>query len=356
MRNSSSKEFMELAQMAGFEVMPFKESFDLSDRTRFQKMELTSGQRMQLSGFAQQIPGVLTSGVLSNAYTVRFPEGLPHTLTALKQGGFGSMIRGEGGKFVGSASFFEMSKQAAVLNVFTALSAVTGQYFLSEINTRMDKMNQKIDKILEFLYSDKKAELLAELNFVKFAHQNFASIASHDVQRASTVIGLQEAQKVALKDIEFYIGDLDRTVSEKAKTYTELTELTNKAFRIHNCMELATQLFVTASLLEVYYSDNFDESYLKNTDEMVSMYIARCERCALSSFSVLLSKIDGFSSIGVKKLDKAPEQMRVQEMVDKLNTDEESALKKTMHSVLYAANQRTECYITEQGDIYRRLA
>lgn len=39
----------------------------------------------------QQIPGMLASDAMAGAYTVKFPKGLPHTLTALHQGGVGSI-------------------------------------------------------------------------------------------------------------------------------------------------------------------------------------------------------------------------------------------------------------------------
>lgn len=56
------------------------------------------------------------------------------------------------------------------------MSIASGQYFLSEINNNLSAINQKADKILEFLYGDKKAELMSEVSFVNFAYQNYNSI------------------------------------------------------------------------------------------------------------------------------------------------------------------------------------
>lgn len=342
----------ELAQLANFEVSSCATAYDFNDKNRFRKLEMTSGQKMQLSGLAQQIPYAMAGSAMANAYVVRFPEGLPHTLTALKQGGFGSMIKGENGRIAGSASFYEMTTQAALLSVFTAMSAVTGQYFLAEINSRMDKMNQKIDKILEFLYSEKKAELLAELNFVRYAQQNFTSIMTRDSQRLATIIGLQNAQKIALKDIEFYMNDLESTVISKAKNYDELADLAATSQKIHSCLELAMQLYVTGSLLEVYYSDNFDQNYLKNVEDMVTIYIGRYERQALTSFSKLNARIDDCKPASLKKVDKSVVQTQIQGIIDRLNADEESTMRKTLHHVLHVVNQTTELYLTEAGDVY----
>ena len=86
-------------------------------------------------------------------------------------------------------------------------------------------MRMNLDKILEFLYGDKKAELMAEISFVKYAYQNYNSIMSHESQRTATIASIQEAKKVAMKDIEFYMNDLD--LAAKTKDNSELISTVN---------------------------------------------------------------------------------------------------------------------------------
>ena len=101
--------------------------------------------------------------------------------------------------------FYSMSAQAAVMGVFTAMSAATGQYFLKQINGNLREINQKIDTILEFLYGDKKAELLSEISFTQYAYQNYSSIMMHEQQQTAMIASLQEARKVAIKDIANFL-------------------------------------------------------------------------------------------------------------------------------------------------------
>ena len=82
----------------------------------------------------------------------------------------------------------------------------------------MGLMNQKIDQIMGFLYGDKKAELIAEISFVKYAFENYSSIMLHDSQQVATISSLQESRKIAIKDIEFYMYDLTSKATAKAKT------------------------------------------------------------------------------------------------------------------------------------------
>lgn len=188
--------FFQMMQTSGdFEVVPCDSAINFEDSNRHKKLKLSSAQKMHISAFAQNTLPAIATGTIANAYVVKFPEGLPHTLTALKQGGVGSMIR-ENGKFVGSASFYSMSTQAAIMGTFTAMSVASGQYFLSQINNEMRMMNMKLDEILEFLYGDKKAELMAEMSFIKYAYENYLSIMVHEQQRIATIVSLQEAKKL----------------------------------------------------------------------------------------------------------------------------------------------------------------
>ena len=202
--------------MGQFELIPCDSAYDFEDKSRFTKLSPSEAQKMHLSAAYQHLPSMMAAGTLAQAYIARFPEGLPHTLTALRQGGYGSMIQGSHG-FVGSASFFPVTGQALFLGAFTAMSVASGQYFLTQINSRLEVIHRGIGEILDFLYGDKKAELMSEISFTKYAYENYASIMAHDSQRTATIASLQSAKKVAMNDIEFYIHDLGSTVESSEK-------------------------------------------------------------------------------------------------------------------------------------------
>ena len=132
--NTELKVLQELQKAGYMDIASCEMAYDFEDQTRFTKLKLDDGQKMRVNALLQQAPMAMAAGTLSKAYTVTFPEGVPHVLTALKQGGFGTMVKGETGRFVGSASLYATASQAALLGVFTAMSIATGQYFLSEIN------------------------------------------------------------------------------------------------------------------------------------------------------------------------------------------------------------------------------
>ena len=276
-----------------FTILPFESPMSPEIMPGYVKLETTSLQKERISALFHEIPTLTAANTMSAAYIVKWPEGLPHTLTMLEQGGYGTPIKDPGnGRFIGSASLYPMTAQAAMAYGFTAMSIASGQYFLAEINHRMNMLNKGIDKILEFLYGDKKAELLSEISFARYAYRNYASIVDHEEQCIATLLSLQEAKKTAIKDIEFYLADLYSVVYSKDDA--DIETLVSRAFQIRECLELSIQLYVTGNTLEVYYSQNYDPAYLKYVERDVSAYISKCEKQIIGVFSALRKTVEDF--------------------------------------------------------------
>ncbi len=343
-----------LTSVGNFEIIPCESNVDFEDSNRFTKLALGSEQKAQISMFIHDIPAVIASSAMSQAYIAKFPEGLPHTLTALKQGGYGSMIRADG-KFVGSASFYPMSSQAAILRAFTAMSVASGQYFLAQINSEMHMMRMKLDEILGFLYGDKKAELISEMSFIRYAYQNYSSIMTHDHQRIATIGSLQSAKKVAIQDIEFYISDLESTVSHKDKDYAGLRSTIDKSFQLKGSLDLAQQLYVMSSMMEVYFAQNQEAEYLRATEQDILSYIDKCDKRVLGNFSILKGRISNYRAKPLEKANKSSlesDENRIDSVIDALHDGEENTMRKAVRTLLSAVDSQAEYYLSSEGNIY----
>ena len=352
--NEDIQSFQALRECGDFDILSYSDVSELDDTSKYTKLNLSPAQRSQVSAFMQNVPMAMASGAMANAYVVKFPEGLPHSLVALKQGGFGSMIRGENG-FVGTASFYNMTTQAAMLSAFTAMSVATGQYFMAQINSQLDTINKKMDDILGFLYGDKKAELLSELNFVRFAYENFSSICMIDTQRIATIGSLQSAKKVAIKDIEFYLGDLDLKVNSDVKNYSGLERVCNDSVKIKQSLDLSVQLYIMSNLLEMQYSQNMDKSYVTYLESEMTQCITRCSNRILSNFSKLKGKIDSYKESPVEKIskiDKTDEENLIGNIIESLKIDEELPMRNTIKSVLESAVKQNEYFVKKDGSLY----
>ena len=348
----SAEDFELMKTTANFDIAPCKKDVDLEDASKFTKLHVSSGQKAQLNALLQHVPQALAVNGLASAYTVSFPDGLPHVLTALNQGGYSTAIMSDG-KFVGSASLYSLSAQAAVMGAFTAMSAVTGQYFLANINNELQIVNKKLDDILTFLYGEKKAELLSEISFVQYAYSNYSTIMMHEDQRVATIASLQAAKKVAMKDIEFYMNDLDATVKKKAKDFDDLCKISNMAMKIKDSIELSRQLYVVSGLLELYYSQNYEESYIGYIkDDMVS-YVNKCDSRILSGLSTLQGKFREYKGTLLEKTGKKDEYISsLEKAAAPYKNGEDAPIRVSMNSVLNALNKKAEYYLDSEGNVF----
>jgi len=338
----------QLAYGTDVELKPCIKGIDLADE-KFIKLEMTQGQKMQVNALLGEVPALIAVSEMAQAYRISFPDGLQHELVKLKQGGYGSVFQ-ENGRFGGTASLHPMQMQAVLLGAFTAMSIASGQYFLSEINSKLTMMKLSLDKILEFLYGDKRAELMAEICFVRYAYQNYGSIMEHDQQRLAAIASLQSARKVAMKDIEFYLADLSATAT--AKENADIAVTTSKAVQVKECLELSMQLYTMSSLLETYYSQNYDPDFIRYIETDVSTYINKCDKRMLSSFSALQQAIAVTKGNPFKKIDKTVYEKQVEEIVEALGATEPSSMQTYLRDALRAPEQRKDYYIGHDGQVY----
>lgn len=348
----------ELTRVGRFDVKPCDTAIDLTDGKRFTKLKLTRDQRAQVNALLGAAPSLLGVSTLSQSCVLSFPEGVQGTLMRLKRGGYSTTLQNpETGQIVGTAALEQTAIQAACLGAFTAMSIASGQYFLAEINGKLNMMRLSLDKILEFLYGDKRAELLSEISFIRFAYENYGSIMEHEQQRLSTIVSLQSARKVAMKDIEFYLADLVSTVT--AKVQTDILETVEKATQIKDSLELSTQLYVMSELLEVFYSENYDDGFLRYIEEEATAYINKCDKRMLTSFSMLQQALTSHKDGIFKKTDKEVlenQTRKIGDIVDRLNTAESSSLRELLHSALAAPEKRTDYYFNKDGDVFLKIS
>ena len=344
----------EIIPFGGFDIKISDEEIDFSKRTDLIKLELSSGQKMHTSALWNAVPSLAVVGT-KNACVLHLPDGVTTSdLIKYGNGGLGNTYYGADGKFAGQAPLEFLGKQQVIMGAFTAMSIASGQYFLSEINSNLTAINQKIDKILEFLYGDKKAELISEVSFVNFAYQNYGSIMECDHQRIATIISLQGARKVAMKDIEFYMSDLDSLV--KAKNTPDLDSIISKAFQIRDCLQLAIQLYCMSNILEVSYSQNGNTAYHEYVEKDILSYIDKYEKRMLSNFSAIQMYIKTYKGNILKKIDKTVYEKQVEEFVGSLGNGEEFIKRKPLQLFLQSIQKESEFVLDMNGNVYLKTA
>ena len=306
--------------------------------------------REQISAMVHEIPSLMAANIMSKAYILHWPEGLAGEWMS-SDAGLRPILRDPATKkMVAIPTMDAVKTQAVILGGFTAMSMASGQYFLAQINRKMSLMSKSIDDILGFLYGEKRAELLAEVSFAKYAQDNFATLMLHEPQRVATIQSLQEGRKTAIKDIEFYLGDLHSTTNDEQPKNAE--ESVDKAFKIHQSLDLAMQLYITDMLLEVYYAQNMDKNYLSYVEKEASDYISKCDHMVLADFYALKnlavnSKPKFKKGNGTQELVK-----RVDDVLQGMKEDRVVTTKQRIHNALYSWNKALDCIVTEDGTMF----
>lgn len=351
--------FRDLAESAAFDIAPCENALNLADTNRFTKLSLSPAQKIRMSALTQHIPAVVGSGVMAQAYIVKFPRGLPHTLMTLQRGGYATPIVGANKGIVGTAALYGMTSQAVALGAFTAMSVASGQYFLSQINNKLKMMTMGLDQILSFLHGDKKAELMSEMRFVQYAYENYESMMDHDQQRIATIAGLQAAKKTAIKDIEFYISELEKSVSERYENFDKLKSEVETAKKTEETLNLSQQLFTMSTIMEVYFSQNYDPKYLEAVETDITQYNTTCNDRLRETFSGLKTAINQFKPSGKMNPKKSVTSNDINSLkgelgnkIDFLRQHSESTTQRTIHFLLSASTAESKYYLTDSGDVY----
>lgn len=208
------------------------------------KLEISDKEKEQLfsqiNALKPQILSVAKTAALSDMYIVKFPKGLPQTLIELKQGGYMSFVRDKG-RIVGTASLIPASAGSiAALGIFTAMSVITGQYFLANINSEMTKINDKLDIIQKTLDNSKLAELASDEEIIK-------SIFDGDRRPE----GITELARLAYIRVNYY----DVQLRDAYNKYKSKINDDNFNRVIYMCVLLkrALMVLVQCNILEVMY-------------------------------------------------------------------------------------------------------
>ena len=161
---------------------------------------------------------------------------------------------------------------------------------MNDLDSKLSIISGKLDKILEFLYGDKKAEIIAEMQFIRYAYTNFESIFKNETHRLATLTNIQSSKRIAMKNIEFYLADLDTYSHKNTKNDNELKKLSEDILNIKDSLELSVELFFSSSVLEIYYSDNHDKNYIENTIAEVNAYLEECHRRNLKDIALMAGR------------------------------------------------------------------
>lgn len=256
------------------------ESIDYEKDARFKK--LNQAATSQVSAFLQYAPSLGAANMIGCAFRVEYPKGVAGALISHNNGYISTMRAMDSNRFVGHATFVPLENSAVALSAFTALSVVTSQYYLHQINRQLTDIQNKLDKILEFLYDDKACEIYAEVQSVYGIYQNYSSIMGSSEQRVAALNSVSRAKVIANKNIQFYYRDMVRYSRNGELKKAESCDHLQDDLRNYS---QAINLYGVCSVLEILLSQNLNDAFLKYISDDMAEHIKR--------HNINVSKIEG---------------------------------------------------------------
>ena len=353
-----AKEFKRLEEELGFEIAPCTQSLDLNNTNHFTKLETDTYQKESINMLLGMVPHAASSGTLLQTYIAKFPADMPAgatLMTSLKDptGVYSAIVADK--KIVAHATFHNTQSLGVAMGVFTAMSMVTGQYFLSQINSQLSRMDTKLDEVLEFLKGEKNSELLSEIAFVKYAYKNFNSIMKFENQKIATISNVQAAKKIAIKDMEFYMNSLESLKKNAHKSFEEICESCEKAFGIAKDIETSRNLYIFSTLLDIYFSQNYEPAFIQFLRDETLSYIKKCDKRIASAYEFLKNTFENYEYrfMEVKKEHAKEKNMnlltnKIKPLIDGSNSPVLHIFEQALDSI----SSDKEYVITTNGDVY----
>lgn len=162
--------------------------------------------------------------------------------------------------------------------IFTAMSMVTGQYFMAQVNNNLRKIEESIESVRKFLEDDKRSKLQSEEEFLKMTQKTMQFILQNELQKQSTITSIQKIRIDSLAGINFYkmqINDLKDLSAKKDKAEEVIKNIQEICFMISEYW-YSLYLYCYASYLEPIVAENYDTDYLnmvkQDMDEKCEQY------------------------------------------------------------------------------------
>lgn len=245
----------------------------------------------------QSVPQIMLNKLYSgDVYHVIYDKGLGVLQKSAQHPGeyLGNVVSADANnKIKGVARLRKLDIGAQIAgNVFTAMSLVTRQYFMSQINNRLHKIEGCVMEIRKFLEDDKRSKLQSEEEFLKMTQQTMPFIVENEAQKQATLTSIQKIRMDALADIIFYrkqINSPERISAKKDKS-DEVIKNVNDICSLMSEYWYSLYLYCFAVYLEPIVARNYDSDYL---NLLIEELLERC-RCYKKDFVLWKQKLEDY--------------------------------------------------------------
>jgi hypothetical protein len=222
-------------------------------------------------------------------------------LTQFKDGSYSTMVRGDNGQIQKHAGFVEVKgvggvNLAKLVSVgMQAMSIASGMYYLHEINTQLNSLNEKVNEIIR-VRDDEQMGMLKSINKIIIEISNKEEVSDLDLAQ------LRRQREKASEIFEARFETYNRRRKENLNTLKKIEKFILEINKDTYLLYQANRLELSAQLIEIflYMKNNFSESYIK---QQLKQFKSNYNNSFLSTLpEEILVDRDRISSIFAKEI------------------------------------------------------
>ena len=186
-------------------------------------------------------------------------------LTKFKAGSYSTMVRGANGQIQKHAGFIEVKGVVGGVNIadlvsvgMQAMSIASGMYYLHEINTQLDSLNEKVNEIIR-IRDDEHIGMLKSINKIIIEISNKEEVS--DLDLAQLRRQREKASEIFEARFETYQRRRKENLNNLKKIEKSILEINKDTYILYQ----ANRLELSAQLIEIFLhmKNNVSERNIK---------------------------------------------------------------------------------------------
>ena len=317
-------------------------------------IRIPDGLVAQADALVQYAPGAAVSMMEGGLYKAVFDSGIGVLQKSAQYPGLylGNVVSPDRNNAIKAVAAWQQVSAAPqiALGIFTAVSVVTGQYFMAQTNKKLESFADGIETLQQFVEESDYSTLRASQSYFAYVHKNLRSIMENEIQRQSTAT-IIEGKKVDCDELaDKYRGLIDK-IHLKQRKKEDIQKTLDSFSKYVSVYRAAVFMYSYATYLHTLLVQNTGSENLKNIAEEIKTR-QNTFRENLSSweqrFGGYIEKAKAF------KLDRFLENQRTDHFWDKpVNRIKEAVLLKREDYPLEKARECLASIIDSQDDLSR---
>lgn len=267
----------------------------------------------RVDAIVAQIPNMVASKQLSGAYKIVMPSNASGDLIRYKDGLLGTVVK-DNSKITGHAGLKSISGVVSPMLVFTALSVITGQYFLAEINQNIKKVLSAIDDLEALIFLKEESVLFSHKLFLERVLSNYSYISGSQSLKMATLCNIQKTINELSSSFYFYAK------ASKNKLSKIKEALFKEELKSGNLEKLLKQIKISGELRNIFILLEFSltQSFDQATIDFIKTQIDKGNRENFKLISEILDELKDLQKRLKEKANTSSKQKRLSKFLNEL--------------------------------------